>query len=248
MQLHAISVLTLSAVAAVSASSEPTKAPIVDDYFPAASGALEITLDAEGNGPSYLELVSDYAELTGQFVTFSKETRKTLAETDVQLNRSMSIAAEDVQHITEVLLSQAGLHLAIESTDGPQILRVRDAATEGKDLRSAAIHIDMAGLEIARKHPAMTFSVVVPMGTADARQLSNSCRTMITDATTMQILPAGRYAALIVTGYGDWVYETAQWLLDVEEQAKVERALHEKRQAHDVEAAEREAAAQKDAK
>ena len=242
MHLHTISALTLSAVAAVSASSEPAKAPIVDDYFPAASGALEITLDAEGNGPSYLEFVSDYAELTGQFVTFSKETRQTLAETEVQLSRSMSVGAEGVQHITEVLLSQAGLHLAIESTGGPQVIRIRDAATEGMDLRSTATHIDIEGLEIARKHPAMTFSVVVPLGTSDARLLSNSCRTLITDAHTMHMIPAGTNSALLVTGCGDWVYETAQRLLAFEEQAKIQRALSEKKRAAEAEAAEQKAA------
>ena len=71
MQLHAVSALALSTLAAVSTTTEPTSAPVVDDLFPAASGALEIGLDAEGNGPSYLKLLSDYAQLTGQYVTYS---------------------------------------------------------------------------------------------------------------------------------------------------------------------------------
>ncbi len=44
-------------------------------------------------------------------------------------------------------------------------------------------------------------------------------------------------SALLVTGRGDWVYETAQRLLAFEEQAKIERALSEKKQAAEQKAA-----------
>ena len=224
MQLHTFSALALSAIAAASASSESTPAPVVDHLFPSSAGALEITFDADGKGPSYFELLSDYAELTGQFVTYSKATRELLADTDVQLDRSMTIDVESVQHTTEVLLAQAGLHLAIESANGPQILRIRDAATEGLQLKGATMNLDVDQLEVARKHPAMTFSVVLPVSTTDTRQLANSARSMITDADTMQIIPGGLHPSLIVTGYGDWVYETAQWILEIEAQNQAHAA------------------------
>ena len=237
MQLHTVSALALSALAAVSATTEPTSAPVVDDLFPAASGALEIALDAEGNGPSYLELLSDYAELTGQYVTYSKATRELLADTEVQLDRSMTVAAEGVQHVTEVLLDQANLNLAIESAAGPQILRIRDVETEGRELRTATRNLDVDGAELARKHPAMLFSMVIPMPNTDTRQLSNSCRTMITDPNTTQLLPAGTSSGMIIVGHGDWVYETSQWLLDVEEQSKL-KAAREQEAAKQQEASE----------
>ncbi len=237
MQLHTVSALALSALAAVSATTEPTSAPVVDDLVPAASGAMEIALDAEGNGPSYLELLSDYAELTGQYVTYSKATRELLADTEVQLDRSMTVAAEGVQHVTEVLLDQANLNLAIESAAGPQILRIRDVETEGRELRTATRNLDVDGAELARKHPAMLFSMVIPMPNTDARQLSNSCRTMITDPNTTQILPAGTSSGMIIVGHGDWVYETSQWLLEVEEQSKM-KAAREKQAAKEQEARE----------
>ncbi|MGD2019181.1 MAG: hypothetical protein PVJ89_13755 [Planctomycetota bacterium] len=240
MQLHTFSALALSAIAAVSATTEPSSAPVVDDLFPAASGAMEIALDAEGNGPSYLELISDYAALTGQYVTYSKATRELLAGTDVQLDRSMTIAAEGVQHTTEVLLAQAGLNLAIESVDGPQILRVRNVETEGRELRTATRNLDVDGADLARKHPAMLFSMVIPMPTTDARLLFNSIRSMITDPNTTQILPAGGSSGMIIVGHGDWVYETSQWLLSVEEQSKL-KAAREQEAAKQQEA--REAAA-----
>lgn len=237
MQLHTVSALALSALAAVSATTEPTSAPVVDDLFPAASGALEIALDAEGNGPSYLELLSDYAELTGQYVTYSKATRELLADTEVQLDRSMTVAAEGVQHITEVLLDQANLNLAIESAAGPQILRIRDVETEGRELRSATRNLSVDGAEMARKHPAMLFSMVIPMPNTDARHLSNSVRTMITDPNTTQILPAGNSSGMIIVGHGDWIHETSQWLLEVEEQSKM-KAAREKQAAKEQEARE----------
>lgn len=237
MQLHTVSALALSALAAVSATSEPTSAPVVDDLFPAASGAMEIALDAEGNGPSYLELLSDYAALTGQYVTYSKATRELLADTEVQLDRSMTVAAEGVQHVTEVLLDQANLNLAVESAAGPQILRIRDIETEGRELRTATRNLDVDGAELARKHPAMLFSMVIPMPNTDTRQLSNSCRTMITDPNTTQLLPAGTSSGMIIVGHGDWVYETSQWLLEVEEQSKM-KVAREKQAAKEQEARE----------
>ena len=240
MQLHTFSALALSAIAAVSATTEPSSAPVVDDLFPAASGAMEIALDAEGNGPSYLELLSDYAQLTGQYVTYSESTRGFLADTKVQLDRSMTVAAEGVQHITEVLLDQANFNLAIESAAGPQILRIRDIELEGRELRTATRNLSVDGAEMARKHPAMLFSMVIPMPTTDARLLSNSIRSMITDPNTTQILPAGGSSGMIIVGHGDWVYETSQWLLDVEEQSKL-KAAREQEAAKQQEA--REAAA-----
>ena len=240
MQLHTVSALALSALAAVSATTEPTSAPVVDDLFPAASGALEIVLDAEGNGPSYLELLSDYAQLTGQYVTYSEATRGLLADTKVQLDRSMTVAAEGVQHTTEVLLDQANLNLAIASAAGPQIIRIRDVETEGYELRSSARNLSVDGAEMARKHPAMLFSMVIPMPNTDARLLSNSCRTMITDMNTTLLLPAGDSSGMIIVGHGDWIHQTSQWLLEVEEQSKM-KAAREKQAAKEQEA--REAAA-----
>ena len=42
MQLRTFSALPLSAIAAASASSESTPAPVVDHLFPSSAGALEI--------------------------------------------------------------------------------------------------------------------------------------------------------------------------------------------------------------
>ena len=47
------------------------------------------------------------------------------------------------------------------------------------------------------------FSTVIKVLHSDARQLSNSARTLITDSNTQQMLPAGTASSMILVGIGD---------------------------------------------
>ena len=188
--------------------------PVVqDDLFPAASGALEISIDDQGEGPSYLELAAQYGELTNQHVAFSPQTKAHLSVARVQLDRSLVAPAAEVQQTFEVMLRQANFSLAIESAAGPRVVRIRSHQTdERNELKEIGQLITADQLEIARRHPAMQFHLVLDLPDTDVRQLSNSLRSMITDPSCSMLLPGGSGSSMIVCGFGDWVHEKAKML------------------------------------
>lgn len=184
-----------------------------DDLFPAASGPLEIALDEKGEGPSNFWLARRYGELSGQHITFSAETKAQLEATLVQLDRSLSVPAAQVQQAFEVMLRQSGFSLAIESAAAPRILRIRSMnSPESAELRQTSKLVSTAQLDLARRHPAMQFHVVVELPHLDVRQVSNSLRSIITDSRTTMLLPAGNSHSMVIGGFGDWVHENAGML------------------------------------
>lgn len=184
-----------------------------DDLFPAASASLEIALDDKGEGPSMLWLTRRYGELSGQHITFSAETKAQLEATLVQLDRSLSVPAAQVQQAFEVMLRQSGFSLAIESAAAPRILRIRSMnSPESAELRQTSKLVSTAQLDLARRHPAMQFHVVVELPNLDVRQVSNSLRSIITDSRTTMLLPAGNSHSMVIGGFGDWVHENAGML------------------------------------
>jgi type II secretory pathway component GspD/PulD (secretin) len=184
-----------------------------DDLFPAASGPLEIALDEKGEGPSNFWLARRYGELSGQHITFSAETKAQLEATLVQLDRSLSVPAAQVQQAFEVMLRQSGFSLAIESAAAPRILRIRSMnSPESAELRQTSKLVSTAQLDLARRHPAMQFHVVVELPHLDVRQVSNSLRSIITDSRTTMLLPAGNSHSMVIGGFGDWVHENVGML------------------------------------
>ena len=184
-----------------------------DDLFPAASGPLEIALDEKGEGPSMFWLTRRYGELSGQHITFSAETKAQLEATLVQLDRSLSVPAAQVQQAFEVMLRQSGFSLAIESAAAPRILRIRSMnSPESAELRQTSKLVSTAQLDLARRHPAMQFHVVVELPHLDVRQVSNSLRSIITDSRTTMLLPAGNSHSMVIGGFGDWLHENARML------------------------------------
>lgn len=224
--------LSLPAVAVEGAPLPLAASPCVatpDDLFPAPSGPLEILLDDQGDGPSFMKLVRRYGELTGQHVVFRADTKQALEEAKVQLDRPLVAEVGEVQRTFEVLLRQGDFSLEIESESAPRILRIRSLQTaERGDIRSTCRLISMEQIDVARRHPALLFSVTIDMPNNDTRQLSNSLRSLITDSNTCQMLPVGNSQSVIVSGFGDWLYEQAKTLRSIEEAAARRRAERER--------------------
>jgi len=206
--------LASASASPVKGAVQPSGAAVVgDELFPAATGALKVVLDDGGEGPSFLELTRTYGALTGQHITFSEETKALLEAAKVQLDRSLEVPAANVQRIFEVMLRQSSFSLAVESAASPRVLRVRSLESpERSDVKQASKLITVDQLELARRHPALQFRVVVGLHHSDVRQLSNSLRTMISDPLTTMLLPAGNSNCMVVGGFGDWVYEQVKML------------------------------------
>ena len=193
----------------------------IESMFPTATGPLTIKIDSETPAMSYLELLRTYGELTNQYFTYDQETNGYLEAYTVRLDRSVTIPAEQVPLFVESLLVRNDLVLSPLPSAGIRIVEVSSLQTQARStLRSTAIRLPSGRLDVARAHPASLFMTTLELKHADVRQVSNSMRTMITDANTQQMLPAGTMNSIVLVGFGTQVADLAQMLLEVDAAAK----------------------------
>ena len=118
----------------------------------------------------------------------------------------MTVPTEDVTTFIESLLVQGDYCLTPLKAQGTMLIRVSSLATAARNnLRAGAAFLAPSQIDIARSHPAMLFTTTVSLPNVDVRQVSNSLRTMITDANTQQLLPAGNSNSMILVGFGSSV-------------------------------------------
>jgi hypothetical protein len=86
-------------------------------------------------------------------------------------------------------------------------------------------------------------TTILDLPNTDVRNLSNSVRTMFTDANTQQIIPVGTSDSLIVTGFGSQVAAVVEMLRLVDEAA---RRSHERQEAGERPSKERKEAPPED--
>lgn len=171
--------------------------------FPPSSEDLSLAWPADGAPPSMLEVVVQYGQLTGQRMLLSDEARAILEHTRVPLDRPTVVPAKEVQSVVETLLAATQCALTIEHAEQPRLVQVHSLQTSVRNiLRSQARAVAATDTAAMRAHPAMLFTTVVDLPNTDVRQLSNSMRTMITDANTMQMIPAGSSNSMVMTGFG----------------------------------------------
>ncbi|MEM1451250.1 MAG: secretin N-terminal domain-containing protein [Planctomycetota bacterium] len=181
--------------------------------FPAASGPFTFEVSADAPGMDYHELVRTYGELTGLHFTFDEQTDQLLKNQRVHLDRSVTVPTEDVTTFIESLLVQGDFCLTPLKAQGTMLIRVTSLATAARNnLRAGAAFLSPDQLGVARAHPAMLFTTTVSLPNVDVRQVSNSLRTMITDANTQQLLPAGNSNSLVIVGFGSQLMATHDML------------------------------------
>ena len=89
-------------------------------------------------------------------------------------------------------------------------------------VRKRAVFVTADELEAWAAHPAVLIQTIVSLPHVDVRQLSNSLRTLITDANTQQMLPAGNTSSMILVGFADQVAHMATMLRKANEAARVQ--------------------------
>lgn len=215
----AAALLAPQAEPAQPAVPESTAAQVLKDMFPAPSGPMTlVTGDAE-NPLTFADLVKQYGELTGQHFVVSDDTQGVL-HASLNLDRTMTVPAEEVQSVFEQLLSQGDFVLKPLTTKGTRIMSLMSLGTAARaNLRSDAIFLDPSELHLASQHPALLFTTNITLPNLDVRQVSNSLRTMITDANTQQLLPAGNSDSMIIVGFGDQVAGLARTLRTMDDAA-----------------------------
>jgi type II secretory pathway component GspD/PulD (secretin) len=194
-----------------SAGQAVKKAAPAPDMFPAATGDLALDWPSDGAPPSLLEVAMKYGQLTGQLVLTEPQHRDLLNAARLPLDRPTTVPAAEVQSFFESLLSTSDFVLMIAREEEPRLVRIQSLQTASRNnIRASARVVPANDLALLRRHSAMLFTTVVDLPNTDVRQLSNSLRTMITDANTMQLLPAGNSTTLVITGFGPYVADMVE--------------------------------------
>ena len=185
----------------------------MDGLFAPATEALALAWPEGSEGITMLDVVHAYGLVTGQRLAISKDTREILEQTSAPIDRATSVPATEVQGFVEALLRSSNCVLTIDRSSNPRLVGVHSLRSQGRNaIRARAISIDSTRIDVLRRHPAVLFSTVVDLPNVDVRQMSNSLRTLITDANTSQMLPAGSTNSMIVIGFGTNVADRVEEL------------------------------------
>jgi len=199
--------------------------------FPAASGELVIEIGPDGDdrysaGPKMEDIAAQYAALTGQHLVYTDETRSLLQSQGSGLRKSVKVHASEVQSFFEQLLSANQFALKTIRSGSPRMLGIVSLKTQDRNtIRGSAAFIPVEEIGHYAKHAATLITTTVTLPNTDVRQLTNSMRTMITDANTQQMLPAGNTNTILLTGFGSSVAELVVMLRRIDAAAKVERVV-----------------------
>lgn len=197
--------LTTLLLATLLPSAPAPVALAADDLFRAAAEELVLAApDGKATPLTMMELLDRYAAVTGQRGSWSDDTRRLLENQRATLSDAVSIPAGDVQRMVESILRSSGYAISPDGTDAVPVFHVDSLQGIGRGtLRERAIYLEAEEAEaVAARHPAVIFTTVVRMPHTDVRQLTNTLRTMITDANVQQMLPAGTSNSIVLVGFG----------------------------------------------
>ena len=188
------------------------------DPFPPATSGIQIQV-ADGADMKLEKLLSEFSRVTGMTLQIGPEVRADLSKASTGLNRSIEVPAEQVYPVVETILSRNGFALQLEHAGVPVIASLCSLHQGGSGLRTWALFVDAKNIDRWAEHPAVVITTMLDLPHTDVRTLSNSMRTMFTDANTQQIIPAGNTNTLILTGFGPNVASIARMLSMVDEAA-----------------------------
>ena len=206
------------------------------DPFPAATEGIQFPTQ-EASHWSLMDLIEEYGRVTNQSFLISTETRPNLEQTDVPTSGPLTIAPDQVHSVVETILVDSGyvLHIARESE--PRVLSIRHQYGNSRNgLRANARFVPVGQIDGWRDHPAFIIHTIVHLEHADARSLSNSLRSMLTDANIQQVVWAGNMGSLVVTGFSPWVSDMVAMIQEIDQSEGERLAAIAARQAAAAEA------------
>jgi hypothetical protein len=193
------------------------------DLFPQPTTAISIAV-GPGEDMKLEKLLDEFSKSTGLTLLIGPETRAVLQRSTTGLNRSVDIPASEVYPVVETILISNELVLLPMHDREPRIASVASLREGRGVLRNAAVFVLAKDITAYARHPAVLVSTVVDLPHTDVRTLSNSMRTMFTDANTQQIIPVGNSNSLILTGFGTNIASIVRMLQEVDEVAKRDMA------------------------
>ncbi len=199
--------LSIAILALATSLSTLPDAGAMDDWYPPAQGELVIevpeNVQRSSDFTSMYDLAQQYGALTGQHMSISDETAQLLQGQSTGLHSSIRVPAERVQRVFESILLEQAFVMRVVHENEPRIFSLESLRTQARNtIRGDSRFVPSSAVELMRRHPATMVTTTLHLPHTDVRQLSNSLRTLITDANTQQILPAGNTDTLVLVGFG----------------------------------------------
>jgi general secretion pathway protein D len=190
-----------------------------------------LTFDESGDSDSLNleQFVKICQETTGLNFTYSEETKGLLTKAKLRMFGQKRIPKTDFYSFFQIMMiindfvcSKIGPdHLSVIVISGLQ----QGAGQRGNTLRSEAVYVFSDDIDRYADQPATLVTTVIDLPNTDVRTLSNSMRTMFTDANTQQIIPVGNSNSLIITGFGSNVASIVKMLRFVDKAASTAGAV-----------------------
>ena len=195
------------------------------DLFPEPKSGISIHLEP-GKDMKLDELLAEFSRATGLHLVVNRETAAILKQTPTGLMDSLEIPKSEVYPVVESLLLQNEVVLTALTDREPRLFAVGTLAGNGRGgllpPRSSAVFVPVESIPGYARHPAVLVTTVINLPSTDVRTLSNSIRTMFTDASTQQIIPVGNSNSLIITGFGASIASMVAMLKSVDDAARID--------------------------
>ena len=167
------------------------------------------------------DLLLAYSNLTGTVFLQSERTRQLTRSTSLSLDFGIEVPSEDVHGFVHAIMSANQLCFSVTPAHSPRVIRVRRLeGSSGATILSTAIVVPSESLSDLVELNAIMVTTVVDLPHCDVRMLSNSIRTMISDANTQRVLPASGSNAIVLCGSPGIVANMAQTLKLAEDSAR----------------------------
>jgi type II secretory pathway component GspD/PulD (secretin) len=203
----------LLALTLASCATAPIQKP-GSELFPTPSAGISISDDTKLE-----KLVAEFSKVTGITAIADPETRTLLQKSTTGLNRAVEVPAAEVYSFVESVFVQNDLYLTVLHEREPRLFAIhgRGVSRASREMPFVVASNDLATFT---QHPAVLITTILDLAHTDVRTLSNSMRTMFTDANTQQMIPVGNSNSLILTGLGGTVVSIAKMLQEADESAK----------------------------
>lgn len=162
-------------------------------------------------------------QVTGLQFTWGEDTESLLKQRKVRLIGTKKIPKESFYSFFQVMMIISEFVCSEIGEDDIAVVKIDSLTGAGRsNLRASAIYVEPDDLATYSNKPATLITTVVTLPNTDVRQVSNSMRTMITDANTQQMLPAGNSNSMVLVGFGSNVVAMANMLKIIDEASKLE--------------------------
>ncbi len=204
---------------------EPNHEPVQETtaHFDKPDGPLVIPDAASGN-LMLSDVLREFRRVTGQNICMADETLQMLSATSVGLIGGVTVPEGEVYSFMESLLHRHRFVMAeLRHSDPPLLALYHKGSRDGQGI-SRFIEVEEAKLPNYADHPALLVQTVIDVSPLDARQVSTSMRTLLTDSNHQKLVAMGGASSLLLAGTGS---EVSAWVSMLKKASENQRTLIE---------------------